>query len=306
VSSLSSRYRWAPTPSGFLHVGNLFSMIHTWLEARKNEAELFLRIDDLDLSRSRREYVEEVFSILNFLKLDWDCGPRNSDEFFKKYSQSLFQNEYKKALDRAREWAPEAFFVCECSRSQLAQDSKNFLYSGACHHKNLVWQEGLSRRVRSDLLGADIAQQMGDFIVLRKDNLHAYHWVSLFEDVRWKITHWVRGEDLITSTLAQKALARYLAQKGLADYQAIENIQVEHHPLILMNNKKLSKSEGAASVKSYLKEPQDLIQAFMRWRALPIQKNIKSFFDLKKFYVSMGKEASQRGWKTTQLDQLLG
>ncbi|MBU6375497.1 MAG: hypothetical protein KGQ59_05835, partial [Bdellovibrionales bacterium] len=90
----SRRFRWAPTPSGPLHLGNLFSILLTWLEARECSGEILLRIDDLDSTRARPEFVKEIFSVLKELDLDWDLGPQSFEEFERQYSQILSQDFY--------------------------------------------------------------------------------------------------------------------------------------------------------------------------------------------------------------------
>ena len=82
---MTIRTRFAPTPSGFLHWGNAFSFVLTWLYARKHGGEILLRIDDLDSLRKRPEHVQDVFRSLEWLELDFDLGPSGPDEFEAKY-----------------------------------------------------------------------------------------------------------------------------------------------------------------------------------------------------------------------------
>ncbi|NJL14359.1 MAG: hypothetical protein HC913_16005 [Microscillaceae bacterium] len=83
------RTRFAPTPSGFLHEGNAFSFVLTWLAARHFGGKIHLRIDDLDQTRCRPEYVEDIFRSLDWLGLDWDSGPQGVDDFLKTFPNNI-------------------------------------------------------------------------------------------------------------------------------------------------------------------------------------------------------------------------
>ncbi|MEQ8535610.1 MAG: glutamate--tRNA ligase family protein, partial [Imperialibacter sp.] len=92
--------RFAPTPSGFLHIGNIYSFLITWLLARKNNGQILLRIDDLDQERVRPEYVENIFRTLEWFGLDWDLGPSSVEQFEKEYSQLRRMEWYEAALQK--------------------------------------------------------------------------------------------------------------------------------------------------------------------------------------------------------------
>src|SRR5579872_4577988 len=109
--------RIAPTPSGFLHVGNILSFSLTAAMARDNGASILLRIDDLDRERANPEYVEDIFETLHFLDIPWDEGPAAATDFERHYSQLYRMALYEKALARLK--AANAVFACACSRAQL-------------------------------------------------------------------------------------------------------------------------------------------------------------------------------------------
>ena len=93
------RTRFAPTPSGYLHLGNAWSLALTWLLARSRGGSIHLRIDDLDAARLRPEYLEDIFASLEWLGLDWDGGPRDPADFLARHSQRLRLDRYRAALD---------------------------------------------------------------------------------------------------------------------------------------------------------------------------------------------------------------
>ncbi|HWB90453.1 MAG TPA: glutamate--tRNA ligase family protein, partial [Puia sp.] len=95
--------RIAPTPSGFLHLGNVFSFSLTAALARRTGAEILLRIDDLDRERVQRDYLQDIFDTLTFMQIPWDQGPRNVDDFEREYSQVHRLPLYRAALARLRE-----------------------------------------------------------------------------------------------------------------------------------------------------------------------------------------------------------
>ena len=257
------RFRWAPTPSGPLHLGNLFSMILAWLDCRVSGGELLLRIDDLDSTRARPEFVREIFELVTRVGLDWDLGPRTFEEFESSHSQKLAQDFYLAAFERAQARAPELFFACACSRRDLPADS---VYPGTCRKRGLpLARDGsVAWRVRSDLL-SDGARALGDVVLFRKERLFAYQWVSLQEDLRWQVTDIHRGEDLLPSSALQRGIASALASRGLVEYSGFAEVRFVHHPLILSGEKKLSKSEGAQAARAWVDDPPKLFGAFLKW-----------------------------------------
>jgi len=247
--------RIAPTPSGFLHLGNVLSFAVTAYLARESGAKLLLRIDDMDRERAQQEYVQDIFDTLRFLEIFWEEGPEDISAFETKFSQLHQLNLYNEALDELKR--SNAIFACTCSRSTLAAGSIDGSYPGTCRDKQIpLDQEGVAWRIRTDErqltvhtidgknLVRSLPSNMKDFIVRKKDGFPAYQLTSMLDDLYWKIDLIVRGEDLWESTLAQLYLA------GIMKKTAFESIRFYHHPLLrLPGGIKLSKSAGDTSIR---------------------------------------------------------
>ncbi len=266
--------RLAPTPSGFLHLGNGASFVATWALARAFGGQILLRIDDLDAERMRPEYVEDIFRTLDWLGLDWDEGPFSVEDFSRNWSQHLRLDMYEKALSDLKKTGN--LYACHCSRKDIKLHSKNGLYPNTCrqnrlldientanYEKNTAWRiiveenknvsfnrfdEKTSARFQTSptLMPINLSQTMGDFIVRQKNGLPSYQLASLMDDGYFNINFIVRGEDLLHSTAAQISLAEQLNQTDFL------NTNFWHHPLIVdADGSKLSKSEGAASLLAF-------------------------------------------------------
>jgi len=111
--------RIAPTPSGFLHLGNVLSFSITAALAGKAGARILLRIDDIDRERTDKRYVEDIFETLRYLGIPWDEGPKNFEEFQQEYSQVHRMGLYVTALEELK--ATGQLFACECSRTAVAR-----------------------------------------------------------------------------------------------------------------------------------------------------------------------------------------
>lgn len=262
--------RIAPTPSGFLHLGNVLSFAITAALARKTRAKILLRIDDLDRERANKLYVQDIFDTLNFLEIPWDEGPRNLHEYETIYSQLYRMDMYQKALEQLRE--NNLIFACDCSRSQIRQNNTDDIYPGTCRYKNIspdakntCWRLLTdTREITINTLNAGplittLPASMQDFVVRKKDGYPAYQLASVIDDLYYGVDLVVRGEDLWPSTIAQHYLTSSLQETGF------QQITFHHHPLLMASaEKKLSKSAGASSV-SYLrrqgKKPADIYGA---------------------------------------------
>lgn len=265
------RSRLAPTPSGFLHIGNALSFVLTWLVVRKHHGSLHLRIDDLDAERTRPEYLHDIFDTLDWLELDYDTGPRTVREFEQHWSQRHRLAEYHAAIESLKAAShlssPPLLFACECSRTSLhsliasnpALSLAPSRYPDVCTHKHIsldtpntalrVAVERDESVAVSDILQGrtrePVGATLGSFVVRRKDGIPAYHLASLVDDVREGVTFVVRGQDLWPSSAAQLLLAERL---GL---EAFQKVLFLHHPLLTdETGRKLSKSAGAASLKA--------------------------------------------------------
>jgi len=149
ISSQSIVSRLAPTPSGYLHLGNAFSFILTWLLVRRLGGKLHLRIDDLDAPRLNQDCLEDIFLQLEWLGLDYDTGPQGPGDHIRHFSQSLRLEEYMSALEEIRESG--MLYACSCSRKQYLPKSKNGQYPETCREKKLDFdQPGMAWRFRSE------------------------------------------------------------------------------------------------------------------------------------------------------------
>ena len=295
--SYQLRSRIAPTPSGFLHLGNVFSFVLTWLIVRQNKGHLLLRIDDLDAQRRRIEYIDDIFSTLEWLDLDYDEGASGTADFFQNFSQETRLQNYEKLLTELINIQSSLIFECRCSRADIQRNSTKGLYAGTCRESRVVsrippnghsnngevaWRIKVPSEtiVFQDVLKGQIeislAKQMGDFVVRKKDGLPAYQVASLSDDLEYNINYIVRGEDLIDSTVAQAFLAQLLDKKQFTESHFL------HHPLLrLPNNEKLSKSAGATAVQSLRKEVASP-QLIFQWIAgeLGLSSKIKNLHEL--------------------------
>ncbi|TND09424.1 MAG: Glutamyl-Q tRNA(Asp) synthetase Glu-Q-RS [Bacteroidetes bacterium] len=271
--------RLAPTPSGYLHLGNAFSFLLTWLLVRRSRGKLLLRIDDLDAERKRPEYVADIFESLSWLGITYDEGPLNPDDFEQHWSQRLRVNKYNETLHALHKTGK--VFACSCTRSQLANLSPGSRYPDICLPKNLPFdQPDTAERFHipesPDVTFTDSAlgkisvplgRRTGSFVIRRRDGIPAYHVASLTDDRDFGINFIVRGSDLIPSTAAQIVLADAL---GWTDFR--NNVFI-HHPLLTdSDGNKLSKSEGALALKTMRNEgakPKDIYRKFAISVGLP-------------------------------------
>jgi len=252
----NSKTRIAPTPSGFLHLGNVLSFAITVALAQKSGAKILLRIDDLDQARVNKLFVQDIFDTLNFLQIPWHEGPGDVQDFEENYSQLHRMDSYHSALDKLKDEG--LVFACTCSRQQIN--------SGAvcnCYEKKIqLTTENVSWRLLTDdgpeievkdhngnIIRTALPAEMKNFIVRKKDGFPAYQLTSVVDDLFYGIDLVVRGQDLWPSTLAQHILADAIGEGNIFGQTAFY-----HHPLLMeTHGKKLSKSAGATSIK-YLRE----------------------------------------------------
>jgi glutamyl-tRNA synthetase len=238
------RLRFAPTPSGFLHLGNAVNFTLNWLVARLNGGKILLRIDDLDAARKRPEYVADIFESLAWLELDWDEGPGllgNIDpvlEFENRWSQHLRLPLYKGVLEQLR----DRKLLFPCSKSRLEHALNDEILP---EHNLPLTLDDLHVAWR---IVSDEQLDLGDFVVRRRDGIPAYQIASFADDVFFRITHVVRGDDLASSTIAQRYIARCLNETSFL------HVQFLHHPLFYdSHGAKLSKSAGSYSLHAMRK-----------------------------------------------------
>jgi glutamyl/glutaminyl-tRNA synthetase len=257
--------RIAPTPSGYLHLGNAYSFLITQSVAKKHGAKILLRIDDLDRERYRPEYVEDIFATLDFLEIGIDLGPKNLQEFESEWSQIHRMGKYGETLNILR--ADARVFACDCSRKKIQQLDSSGYYLGQCADRRLsldkpevAWRMNTMEadfvKVRTypdEPKTAMIPQDSPFYVVRKRDGLPAYHLTSVVDDLHFGVDLIVRGNDLYSSTLAQLDLARNLEDT------AFNQITFHHHPLIKgPSQEKLSKSDGATSIQFLRKQGKTL------------------------------------------------
>lgn len=277
--------RIAPTPSGYLHRGNAFSFVLTWLFARSDGGTLHLRIDDLDADRTRPEYIADVLETLAWLGLDYDTGPRSVQDFQANWSQRRRLDAYTQALEQLREQGD--LFACTCSRRTEGAFSESGIYTGLCRNtQHSFSQNDVAWRFRSEnasneaeftdiergKIRINTSATMGDVVLRRKDGIPAYHIASLIDDELDGITFIVRGNDLLPSTAVQCALAERLYLCGFPIH-SFPKVHFLHHPLLLdAEQKKLSKSHGAAPLKVFREQggtPHEIYRSVAEYLKIP-------------------------------------
>jgi|JI8StandDraft_1071087.scaffolds.fasta_scaffold33031_3 glutamyl-tRNA synthetase len=219
--------RLAPTPSGYLHEGNAVNfLLVSWL-ARQRDAEVVLRIDDMDAPRMRPEYVDDILDVLTWLQIGWDRGPRSREDFEARYSLARRTGHYREELDRAVARGLPVF-ACRCTRRE-AREAGVAGCLGPCAAEDAPAAPG-ETALRMRFPGVDP-------VLWRRDDLPSYHLASVIEDRDAAVTLVVRGDDLRQSTAVQRELAPYLAADAFA------NAEFVHHPLLVgADGAKLSKS----------------------------------------------------------------
>ncbi|MBS1567707.1 MAG: tRNA glutamyl-Q synthetase, partial [Bacteroidetes bacterium] len=271
-----NKTRLAPTPSGYLHLGNALSFAITADLARRTGAKVLLRIDDLDRERMEKAYVEDIFETLRFLGIDWEEGPQDFHAFETRYSQLHRMPLYNEALQKLK--AGGHVYACTCSRSQVLRQNPDGIYPGTCRHKNIPLDTpDASWRLHTEAAGditvytpsgetitAQLPPSMHDFIVRKKDEFPAYQLSSVVDDVHFGIDLIVRGEDLWDSTLAQLYLA------SLLDLNDFTGSSFYHHPLLTTaDGEKLSKSAGATSIQWLRAEGKTASEVYALFRHMP-------------------------------------
>ncbi|ROR98629.1 glutamyl-Q tRNA(Asp) synthetase [Sinobacterium caligoides] len=231
--------RFAPSPTGPLHMGSLISALASYLDAKANHGQWLIRIEDLDPPREVAGASEEIVACLAQHGL-------YSDRPILKQSSRL--DAYEQALERLQQ--RQLSFYCQCSRAQLKATGS--IYPGYCRHLDLPKPGQYATRLRVDastiqyhdgIQGPQrqsLADEVGDFIIKRKDQLHSYQLAVVVDDHFQGVSHVVRGADLLSSTERQLFLARQL------DYSSP---QYAHLPVLTNDaGQKLSKQTFAPSL----------------------------------------------------------
>lgn len=236
--------RFAPSPTGPLHFGSLVAAVASWLDARANNGKWLVRIEDVDTTRSVEGAGDQILRTLEAFGLAWDG---------EVLWQSRRGDHYEAALERLR--AQGYVYRCRCSRKEIADSGltglEGAIYPGTCSRLGLSGP-GLAERMVAPsepvgfvdrAVGAvtqNIAREIGDFVVKRRDGLFAYQLAVVVDDALQGVTDVVRGADLLWSTPRQIALARALG------FRAPRYL---HFPVVTnAEGEKLSKQTGAEAI----------------------------------------------------------
>jgi glutamyl-tRNA synthetase len=253
-TTTSVRTRFAPSPTGYLHIGGARTALFSYLFARQHQGVFVLRVEDTDKQRSTNEATEAILDGMKWLGLCWDEGP-----FF----QSQRGEHYQKAIQQL--FTDGRAYACECSielledkRKQAMAKGQKAMYDGTCREKNLPQKPGNVIRFKSPRQGETVVddlikgrvvfnnQELDDMILLRADGSPTYNFVVVIDDIDMRITHIIRGDDHLNNT--PKQIQLYEALGATLPHFA-------HVPLILGEDKsRLSKRHGATSVQSYREE----------------------------------------------------
>jgi len=270
------RVRFAPSPTGELHVGNARTALFNWMFARHHGGSFILRIEDTDESRSALSYQVNLLNDLNWLGLDWDEGPQKEGTY-GPYRQSERLDIYKKHLQKLMD--ADLVYPCYCTEEELEEERQALIlskrmprYMGKC--RNLTLEERRKQenegRIPSfrfkvqpqviefdDLIRGGMkfeGESMGDFIIVRSNGMPAYNFACIIDDHLMGITHVIRGEDHLSNTALQLMLYRAFG---------FDPPTFVHHCLILGKDRaKLSKRHGSVSVGEFRKQgilPEALI-----------------------------------------------
>jgi glutamyl-tRNA synthetase len=251
------RVRFAPSPTGYLHIGAARTCLFNWLFARKNKGHFLLRIEDTDLARSSEMMIRVILEGLLWLGLDWDEGPE-----YQSQRTSLYRRKADELIQKKK--AYRCYCLPEEIQARKKGKEKSWMYDRHCllltpGEKNSYEAEGRKWAVRfripdgvtrfDDLIHGPIAvdnDTIEDFVILRSDGLPTYHLSVVVDDNESGITHIIRGDDHISNTPKQILL-----------YQAFgaRPPQFAHLALILgSDKKKLSKRHGVMSVLQFKEE----------------------------------------------------
>lgn len=278
--------RFAPSPTGRMHLGNIFTALLSWLSVRSRGGRWILRVEDLDPQRSRIEYEKIIEDDLAWLGLDWDEGGLDEKGPNTPYIQSRSLSYYEKALQCLVDTGK--VYRCRCRRADLhapgaphASDGR-IIYNGHCRPPELALPDGYVRpeRLRGEgalrlyvpsktitfhdlhygLQSVRLDTEFGDFVLRRADGAWAYQLAVVTDDGRMGVTEVVRGHDLLPSSAPQIYLYHQLG---------LTAPRFAHVPLLCnANGQRLSKRDSSLSMETLRKEftPRQLI-GYLGWLA---------------------------------------
>ena len=280
----SVRVRFAPSPTGKLHIGGARTAIYNWAFARANGGTFILRIDDTDPTRSTDENTQIILRAMRWLGLDWDEGPEVGGDF-GPYAQTERLDLYKEAAQKL--WDAGRAYPCFCTTEQLAADraaaqARKDPFQGYQRRCRDLSREDAQARIDAgepyvlrikvpadrgdvvihDAVHGDVvfdAKELDDFVIFRSDGTPTYNFATVVDDAMMGITHVIRGDDHLSNTPRQVMV-----------YEALEAPvpTFAHISMILgADGKKLSKRHGATSVEEY-RDAGYLSDAFVNYLAL--------------------------------------
>lgn len=279
------RVRFAPSPTGSLHIGGARTALFNWLFARKNGGRFILRLEDTDLERNLQEAEEGIMSSLRWLGLDWDEGPDRGGPY-GPYRQSERLAVYRREAERLLEAG--LAYRCYCSPEELARQREEARkkgaaprYDGRCRNLDDETRAGLEKqgirpavRIKmpaegtttvKDLIRGEVVfdnQSLDDFIIVKSNGVPTYNFACVVDDFLMRITHVIRAEEHLSNTPKQILLYKLLGYRLPA---------FAHVPMILAPDRsKLSKRHGATSVEEFRTEgylPEALVNylALLGW-----------------------------------------
>ena len=284
MSDKQVRVRFAPSPTGKLHVGGARTAIYNWAFARANGGTFILRIDDTDPTRSTDENTQIILRAMRWLGLDWDEGPEVGGDF-GPYAQTERLEIYKQAAQKL--WDEGKAYPCFCSAEKLAADraaaqerkdpfqgyqrtcrnipadeAKARIEAGEPYVLRIKVPEDRGDVVINDAVHGDVtfnARELDDFVIFRTDGTPTYNFATVVDDAMMGITHVIRGDDHLSNTPRQVMV-----------YEALGAPVPEfaHISMILgADGKKLSKRHGATNVEEY-RDQGYLSDAFVNYLAL--------------------------------------
>ena len=278
------RVRFAPSPTGKLHIGGARTAIYNWAFARANGGTFILRIDDTDPTRSTEENTQVILRAMRWLGLDWDEGPEVGGDF-GPYSQTERLDIYREAAERLL--AEGKAYPCFCTPEQLAADreaaqarkdpfqgyqrrcrdipadeARSRMEAGEPYTLRIKVPEDRGNVVINDAVHGEVtfdAKELDDFVIFRSDGTPTYNFATVVDDALMGITHVIRGDDHLSNTPRQVMV-----------YEAMgAPVPVFAHISMILgaDGKKLSKRHGATSVEEY-RDAGYLSDAFVNYLAL--------------------------------------
>jgi len=247
--------RFAPSPTGYLHIGGVRTALFSWLHARRHGGRFVLRIEDTDRERSTQESIDIILEGLEWLGIDWDEGPYYQSQRLERYAELAGQ-----LLDEGKAYR------CYCTREELdvmreeqVARGENPRYDGRCRDRQEASQ-GVDSVIRfktpqegeveiNDLVRGTVSYEnhmLDDLVIMRTDGTPTFHFCNVIDDADMGITHVIRGDDHLNNT------ARHI---HLIEGMGFEQPVFAHMPLIMgEDGAKLSKRHGAVNVLEYREE----------------------------------------------------